>query len=263
MRTAQGVSRMPIHFLNGFTCNARVPAAWRTGALCLLIESDDGLVLVDTGLGREDYRRRPAIVRAFRVLTHVPLDPAEAAIEQVSRLGYKPTDVRHIVLTQMHFDHCGGLPDFPDATIHVHRRELEAFLGRPRRWTDIGYERRHVAHGPHFLTYEEAGDSWHGLPAVRLPFTPEMWLVPLAGHTRGHCAVAVATPDGWLMHVGDAAIFGGDRVAPDWFVRLVLGPHGPALRAFRATHHDVRMTTGHMPRSFFAASPPLDHGASR
>lgn len=252
---------MAIHFLNCFTCNARVPAAWRTGTLCLLIETEDGLVLVDTGLGREDYRRRPAIVNVFRALTHVPLDPAEAAIEQVIRLGCEPADVRHVVLTHMHFDHCGGLPDFPDATVHVHRRELEAFLGRPRRWTDIAYVRRHVAHGPRFVTYEERGDTWLGMPAIRLPFTPEMWLVPLVGHTRGHCAVAVATPDGWLFHVGDAAALGGERVAPDWFVRLMLGPHGSALREFRAAHPEVRMTTGHMPPGFFAVQGPLEHAA--
>jgi glyoxylase-like metal-dependent hydrolase (beta-lactamase superfamily II) len=119
-----------------------------------------------------------------------------------------------------------------------------------------------VAHGPRFLTYEESGDTWLGLPAARLPFTPEMWLVPLAGHTRGHCAVAVATPDGWLLHVGDAAVFGGDRVAPDWFARLVLGPHGPTLRAFRAAHPDVRMTTGHMPPSFFGRRAASDEAVS-
>jgi glyoxylase-like metal-dependent hydrolase (beta-lactamase superfamily II) len=28
-------------------------------------------------------------------------------------------------------------------------------------------------------------------------------LVPLTGHTRGHCAVAVETEDGWLLHYGD------------------------------------------------------------
>jgi glyoxylase-like metal-dependent hydrolase (beta-lactamase superfamily II) len=248
------MSAMTVHFLNAFTCNARVPAHWRTGALCLLVETRDGLVLVDTGIGREDYLRRPAILNAFRVLTHVPLDPEQAAIRQVARLGYAPTDVRHIVLTHMHFDHCGGLPDFPDASVHVHRRELRAFYGRRSRWTDVGYVRRHVAHGPRFVPHEEAGDAWLGLPAVHLPFEPEMWLVPTFGHTRGHCAVAVAVEDGWLLHVGDAATLNLDPVAPEWFTRLVLGPHQPALREFRTAHPDVRVVTGHMWLDFFPGS---------
>ncbi len=29
-------------------------------------------------------------------------------------------------------------------------------------------------------------------------------MVPLPGHTRGHCGVAVETSDGWLLHCGDA-----------------------------------------------------------
>ena len=51
--------------LNGFTCNARMPSQWHSGALCLLVETDEGLVLVDTGIGREDYVRKPGVLRAF------------------------------------------------------------------------------------------------------------------------------------------------------------------------------------------------------
>lgn len=28
-------------------------------------------------------------------------------------------------------------------------------------------------------------------------------LVPLLGHTRGHCAIAVRDGDGWMLHCGD------------------------------------------------------------
>lgn len=39
---------MAVRLLNCCTCNARVPAHWHTGALCMLIETQHGLVLVDT-----------------------------------------------------------------------------------------------------------------------------------------------------------------------------------------------------------------------
>ncbi len=240
-----------IHFLNGFTCNARVPSRWRSGGLCLLVETNQGLVLVDTGLGQRDYVEKSAILRIFQVITIVPLNPEEAAVRQVARLGYRPEDVRHIVLTHMHFDHCGGLPDFPHARVHVHRREYEAFTGRPRLWTDLAYVRRHIAHRPQMALYEEQGERWFGFPAVRLPFEPVFWLVPLFGHSRGHCGVAIETDTGWLFHVADAAGFGLDESTPDWLVRLVLGPHTPALRRFREAHPEVRMTTGHMRLDFF------------
>ncbi len=240
-----------MQFLNCFTCNARVPSRWRTGALCLLVETGQGLVLVDTGLGEDDYIHKPSILRTFQLVTHVPLDPDEAAVRQIARLGLDPADVRHIVLTHMHFDHCGGLPDFPHASVHVHRRELEAFFGRPRRWTDLAYVRRHTAHQPDFVSYKEVGETWFGLPAIRLPFDPEMWLVPLFGHSRGHCGVAIRTPAGWHFHVADAAPFDQDEIVPEWFVRLVVGPHAPRLREFQAEHPDIHMTTGHMWLDFF------------
>jgi glyoxylase-like metal-dependent hydrolase (beta-lactamase superfamily II) len=241
-----------IHFLNCFTCNARVPSRWRTGTLCLLLETNQGLVLVDTGLGQDDYVHKTGIVRAFQVATIVPLNPLDAAVRQVVRLGYAPQDVHHIVLTHMHFDHCGGLPDFPHATVHVHRREYETFAGRPRRWTDLAYVRRHIRHRPHLQLYhDDDRERWFDFPAIRLPFEPEMWLVPLFGHTRGHCGVAVQTEAGWLFHVGDAAALGLEVSAPAWFVGMVLGPHEPRLRQFKAAHPNIRMTTGHMLLDFF------------
>jgi glyoxylase-like metal-dependent hydrolase (beta-lactamase superfamily II) len=241
-----------IRFLNGFTCCAHVPSDLKTGALCLLIETEQGLVLVDTGLGREDYTRQPAILRVFRAVTIVPLDAGAAIMRQIARLGHKPQDVRHIVLTHMHFDHCGGLPDFPHATVHVHRREYAAFIGRRRAWMEVAYVRRHIAHQPRFELYEDTGERWFDWPAIRLPFQPEMWLVPLFGHTRGHCGVAMRTEGGWLFHSGDAepVDFGGSF--PGWMVRTVAGPHGQRLQNFRAAHPEIRRTTGHMPLRFFA-----------
>ncbi len=241
---------MTIHYLNCFTCNARFPRHWRSGTLCLLIENNDGLVLVDTGLGTCDYVHAPGIMWAFKLVTIVPLDPDEAAFRQIPKLGYQPKDVRHIVLTHMHFDHAGGLPDFPWAKVHVHKREYEAFqAGKIRRWADGGYNRRILDHNPEMILYDGTGEKWYDFDAIRLPFETEMYLLPLFGHTAGHCGVAVKNGDEWLLHVADAASFAED--APDWAVRFILGSHQPRLRAFDAAHPEVSMMTGHMDLKFF------------
>ena len=242
---------MTLHFLNCFTCNARVPSSWHTGTLCLLAETAQGPVLIDTGPGIGDYLHPPKILRVFQVITKVPMDADEAAFRQVARLGYNPEDVRHVVLTHMHFDHCGGLADFPRATVHVHQREYEAFMGWPRQFSDLAYVRRHVAHRPQFALYGDRGESWYGLPAIRLPFQPEMWLVPLHGHTRGQCGVAIRTGVGWHFHVADAGPVALEDYAPAWLVNFALGPHTDRLRAFAAAHPEVRITTGHMWLDFF------------
>ncbi len=241
---------MTIHILNGFTCNARIPSHWHCGTLALLIETDRGPVLVDTGLGTDDYIHHSGILKVFRVVTRVPLDPQEAAVRQIARLGYRPEQVRHIVLTHMHFDHCCGIPDFPWAKIHVYRREYEAFLDRPRQFADLAYVRRHIAHGPDWVFYDDTGERWFDFAAMRLPFEPEMYLLPLPGHTRGQCGVAIKTPSGWLLSAGDAAALFNTE-APDWLIRLVLGPHQPRLQDFGERHPEVRIFTGHNWSSWF------------
>ncbi|MBN1665925.1 MAG: MBL fold metallo-hydrolase [Anaerolineales bacterium] len=217
-----------------------------------MVETNQGLVLIDTGPGEDDYIQSPGILRVFRVITKIPGRQEETAVQQIRCLGYHPNDVRHIILTHMHFDHCGGLPDFPHACVHVHRKEYEAFIGKPRSWTDLAYVRKHIAHQPKFVLYEDKGEKWFDFSAMRLPFDPEFWLVPLFGHTRGHCGIAISIGDDWLFHVADAAPIGLGEYAPAWVVSLILGPHAPRLRDFSAAHPNIRITTGHMWLDFFA-----------
>ncbi len=84
---------------------------------CVLVETDGGLLLVDTGLGLNDVRHpRRRLSPVFRVLLRPRLEEAATALRQIEHLGFRADDVRHIVLTHLDFDHAGGLDDFPAAT---------------------------------------------------------------------------------------------------------------------------------------------------
>jgi glyoxylase-like metal-dependent hydrolase (beta-lactamase superfamily II) len=242
---------MTIHIFNVFSCNAPWPFKMETGTVCTLVETDQGLVLIDTGPGQEDYAHPHGMLWLFRVIMSVPFDPQEAAVHQVQRLGFKPEDVRHVVLTHMHFDHCGGLPDFPRAKIHVHRREYKAFTGKQHRWTDMAYIQRHIAHQPDWVLYDNTGENWFNFIAIRLPFEPEMWLVPLHGHTWGQCGVAVNLENGWYFNSADAGAVHNDKT-PAWLIKLVLGPHDGRLRRFMQDHPEVIMVNSHMWLDWFA-----------
>jgi glyoxylase-like metal-dependent hydrolase (beta-lactamase superfamily II) len=234
-----------IHIFNGFTCNTRWPFKLKTGTVCTLVETSQGLVLIDTGPGLEDYARPHWMLRLYRVIMQVRMDPQEAAIRQVARLGFQPEEVRDIILTHMHFDHCGGLPDFPWAKVHVHRREHESFTGKRHRWTDTAYIPRHIARVPEWALYEEAGEKWYDFDAIRLPFEPQMWLIPLYGHSWGQCGVAVKLENGWFFNAADAGAVYNDAT-PAWLIRLVLGPHDERLRRFRHQHPEVWLVNSHM-----------------
>jgi len=243
---------MAIQYLNCFTCNARWPQRMKTGLLCLLVDTNLGPVLVDTGLGLQDYSAPTWFTQFFRLITRMPFDPQEAAVNQIRRFGYKPEAIRHIVLTHMHFDHCGGLPDFPHAKVHVHRWEYEAFIHGPRRFKELAYIKRNIARVKDWGLYESTGETWHGFDAIPLPgFEPRIWLIPLFGYSQGHCGVLIQTDRGWHFHCADAGVDIERNIAPDWLIALALGPHWPRLRSFALSHPEVRLTAGHMYQDFF------------
>jgi glyoxylase-like metal-dependent hydrolase (beta-lactamase superfamily II) len=177
---------------------------------CFLIETGAGLVLVDTGLGSVDVDRPGhTLTASFRHVLRPALRHDETAIHQVRALGFQPEDVRHIVVTHLDLDHAGGLVDFPAAQVHLLHDEKEAALS-PRTFRERDrYRQVHWAHGPRWETYNVEGEPWRGVPCVRslrgLP--PEILLVPMAGHTRGHTAVVVELPERTLVHCGDGYFF--------------------------------------------------------
>jgi glyoxylase-like metal-dependent hydrolase (beta-lactamase superfamily II) len=182
---------------------------------CLLVEGSDGLVLIDTGFGLDDMRNTRQLGAIFDTLFRPQAREADTAIEQVRALGHAPEDVRHIVATHLDVDHAGGLPDFPDAQVHVIGRELQAAM-KPNWRERERYVAVHWAHGPKWVEHGAEGDDWFGFQSVRvLPgVEPEIVLVPLFGHTRGHTGVAVKQGDRWLLHCGDAFFQRGEMQTP-------------------------------------------------
>lgn len=117
--------------------------------------------------------------------------------------------MRHIVLTHLDFDHAGGLEDFSEATVHVMQTEMDVARERRGLIASRRYRPRQWDGVKHWQYYSAAGEPWFGFEAVRdldgLP--PEILLIPLAGHTWGHAGIAIDTPEGWLLHAGDAYFY--------------------------------------------------------
>ncbi len=218
---------MKIHHLN---CGTMCPIGQRlvngsgsvfaTGRLvchCWLIETDlDGLILVDTGYGTECVRQRAARWGThLNLLLRPKFDFAETALHQIQALGFQPEEVRHIIPTHLDMDHVGGLSDFPNAKVHTYRPEFDAAMARSTFFEKSRYRPIMWEHKPKWEVHDLAGEAWHGLESVRtLDKNDRVLMVPLIGHTRGHCGVAVQTSEGWALHAGDAYFYHDEMSTP-------------------------------------------------
>jgi glyoxylase-like metal-dependent hydrolase (beta-lactamase superfamily II) len=75
-------------------------------------------VIVDAGV-------RPDLAREKNLNGYV--NPAEV----LSRIGVKAEEVRHLVLTHIHWDHSSGVGLFPNATVYVQEEEFNFALKDP------------------------------------------------------------------------------------------------------------------------------------
>lgn len=230
----------------------------------LLVETNDGLVLIDTGFGSEDlqnpYERLGGV---FVTLVNPRLAPELTAVRQVEALGFSRNDVRHIIPTHLDLDHVGGLPDFPRAKVHVYEDEYLAAT-EPATFNERQrYRAAHWRHGVDWQHYTLEGEAWYGFPAVRSLMgagKDDILIVPVTGHTRGHSAIAVRGENGWLLHCGDAYFHKGqvDIAHPHCPIGLEVFQHLMAvdndarvenverLRSLRMQHgHDVTLFSAH------------------
>ena len=214
---------MKIHHLN---CGSMCPhgrrllngeGGWLASAElcchCLLIETREGLVLVDTGLGTQDLdTRNSRLPLSFRLLSRPQMNIRDTALHQIKERGFSPNDVRHIVLTHLDPDHAGGLSDFPNAQVHVFEDELHAAMNPKTMIEKARYVPKQWQTSVDWHIHQTDGERWNEFDSVRALSNKEtdILLVPTRGHTRGHCAVAVKSGEGWLLHCGDAYFHQGE-----------------------------------------------------
>jgi len=161
-----------------------------------LVETTKGFVLIDTG-------NDPDVIDDAEGTWGIPLAQAATPImekhnhplEQLKLVGLEPSDIKMVVYTHLHHDHCGGARFFPDA-LHVVQKNEYRWVSAPDRFTTFPYMKSDYNH-PNF-NWQLAEGDWCILPGVHLISTP--------GHTPGHQSVALwDVPDiGSVILTGDA-----------------------------------------------------------
>ena len=226
---------MRLHELN---CGTLRPPGGRLVCRVLLLEVGARLVLVDAGFGQADVTD-PRRLGPMRWLLGAALDPAETAHAQITERGLDPSAVSDVVLTHGDLDHAGGIPDLAHARIHLLAAEADAIEQRRGLRAHQRYRPAHWGHDPRVIAHPPGPLTWKGVPGT-VPLddvAPGLLMVPLPGHTQGHAGIAVPQEQGWLLHIGDAALdartLRTGRVRLDVQLRQVLIAQHP--RAMRRT----------------------------
>ncbi|MBI1207163.1 MAG: MBL fold metallo-hydrolase [Azospirillum sp.] len=119
-------------------------------------------------------------------------------------IGVDPQTVEDVIISHMHFDHCGNYEMFPNAKYHLQDTEIAYCTGRC------------MCHGALKLPYEEADvvAMVRKLFAGRVRFhdgsveiAPGISVHLIGGHSKGLQVVRVWTRRGWLVIASDASHF--------------------------------------------------------
>lgn len=173
-------------------------------ARCLFIRGGGRLILVETGIGDKFDDKRAAIFKVGH--------PGGSLISQLAQRGIPAQEVTDVILTHLHFDHCGGTTrriggelalSFPRATHYVQRRHWE--WARAPTGKDAGSFRA------------EDFDLLAGSDRLRLldgeqELFEGIRVHPVDGHTRGMQLVSIAGETGDTGETGGGLLFCADLV---------------------------------------------------
>lgn len=117
--------------LNPADSNNMISLAMR----CLLIEDGNQLILIDNGIGSKQDEK---------FFSHYYLHGDQSLEKSLNKLGYSSNDITDMLITHLHFDHCGGSVNwnkdrtgfelaFPNATYWIGEEQWnEALNPNPR-----------------------------------------------------------------------------------------------------------------------------------
>ncbi|MEJ7809153.1 MAG: MBL fold metallo-hydrolase, partial [Gemmatimonadaceae bacterium] len=170
------------------------------GMRCLLVEHDDGLVLIDTGAGNKESAKFYEIYG----VENTGADGRTALEDGIRAAGHAPDDVAVVISTHLHFDHAGGntVRDtdgsvglaFPNARYVVQRRELD-YASHTNERTAASYFAHNFAPIAAAGRFDLADGEREIVPGIRV--------LPTPGHVPFHQSVLLESRGEQAMFLAD------------------------------------------------------------
>jgi N-acyl homoserine lactone hydrolase len=207
-----------------------------------LIEHPKGLVLFDTGLHADLRNDRSRLRGIFESAFTIDLPDGEDLTARLSAAGYATSDIDVVVFSHLHFDHCGGTQELPDARLIVQEAEWRA--AHHPRLLDVGLYNLadfELGHDHQLIdgTHDVFGDG-------------TITCIPTPGHTRGHQSLRVELGSGPVVLTADCIYF------RSMYDQMKVPPTGAdlaaqlnSMRDLRKLEHDgCRLLFGHDAEQF-------------
>lgn len=185
-----GMFAGPIDQIDHEQGDAALAPPFVSAMFIFVITGGEHPILVDTGtLGPAEARTRQ------RRILHRP--PEMEPVRALAALGIEPDDVRIVVNTHLHWDHCANNDRFPMATIYLQRSEI-AHAATPLPEHRAFYDKLPGVIPPWLAAWDrvEAIDGDHKI-------APGVTIVALPGHSPGSQGVLVETGAGRYLIAGD------------------------------------------------------------
>ena len=162
---------------------------------CLLVRTGDRVVVVDTGMGDKQEAQ-------FR--SHFHPHGEQTLIGSLAALGVAPEEITDVLLTHLHFDHCGGATRFRDS---ANRGDIVPTFPNAVYWTNDAHwawatapnPREAASFLPENLRPLEASGQLDRLPVTRerdYHWLPGISLRALYGHTEAMMMPLFELPGG-------------------------------------------------------------------
>jgi glyoxylase-like metal-dependent hydrolase (beta-lactamase superfamily II) len=171
-----------------------------------LISHPEGNILFDTGMSphTKDSNYFPAWMPTFRLTSRFEINESQGIGIQLRERGIEPKDLKAVIVSHLHYDHSGGLPDLIGAPTFLLEGDYKAFKepvhatfegATPHQWPKN--------FDPSFL---KASGTTIGPFEKSYPITSDGKVVAVQtpGHVPGHCSVLVYAEDATYFLTGDA-----------------------------------------------------------
>ena len=201
-----------------------------------LLRSGSDFVLVDTGPPLEESKKRG-------------ISDMASVKEKLNEAGISVGEVKHVILTHLHWDHASSADIYESAKFYVQQDEINFFLGDA--WRNEATAR--------FFSHKEMLASLINSNQIvpikeDILLKPGLRLIKVGGHTPGSQIVVVKTKNGVEVLTGDAIPM--NRNYTNAIPTGILVDLHQVLEARRLVHslHPYCIYTGHDPISRYVCN---------